>query len=114
MLALPEYLRQNQNVMNIMSLVRSKRAERSVLKHLAENRVRLCEGHLEALRKELLDADKNLQEVDKCISNLRQAFLQAPPPDGTSLDHLPFNPAQTSLLSNYESDSSEDSGSGKA
>ena len=46
-------------------------------KHATAHRVRLCEEHLEVLRKELLDASKNLEEAEGNIDGLR-TLLQQP------------------------------------
>jgi hypothetical protein len=58
---LPEHINTNHNVriMQVMDL----QAEWSARKHAAAQRVRLGEKHLQALRNEFLEADRNLQEV---------------------------------------------------
>ncbi|KIM71174.1 hypothetical protein PILCRDRAFT_830508 [Piloderma croceum F 1598] len=52
------------------------RAERFALKHVAEHRVRLGEEHLLGLRQELLEADKNFQEVEEAVATLRESIFQ--------------------------------------
>lgn len=105
-----------------MGSVRHQRAERSVRKQLAEHRVRLCEEKLQALRKALLDADKDLQDMDDYISGLQGTSQQVIPP---TLDTLPipasighphtsshvYGMKSPAFLPTYESEPSEDSGS---
>jgi len=62
-----------------MDLVRSIRAERTVQKRTVEHRIHLCEKHLEALRKELLDADKDIEDVENCVLAVRDFLLRAVP-----------------------------------
>ena len=91
--------------MNVISMIRSRKAEETVRRHIAEQRVRLCEEHLERLRKELLDANETMQEVDRCIRTLRQSFLHNSSPVDASLDSAPVDLNATVQL--YESDPSE-------
>lgn len=60
-----------------METARATRADLSVRKYNAEYRVRSCEEQLQVLRQELLDADRNLQEVDNYIAAVRYAAMQA-------------------------------------
>lgn len=63
-----------------MTLACNKRAERSARKQAAEHRVRLCEENLHALRKDELDAVRDLQEIERKFEVLRQFFLSIPVP----------------------------------
>jgi hypothetical protein len=73
---LPSYLRENQNVLNMMRVVWDKRANISRQRNTAAHRLELCEGHLQNLRRELLSADRNLAEVERDIIILRNLFVQ--------------------------------------
>jgi hypothetical protein len=79
-LQLPDYLRHNQNAINIMNLARRRRVEQTTKKYVTEHRIRLCKEHLCALREELLDADKDLQEVERNIVILHDLFWRTPAP----------------------------------
>jgi hypothetical protein len=75
---LPEYVRNNPNVKSIIDLATRKRAVRSARKNITEHQVHQVEKHLQALREELVDADRDLQEIDNWIGTARNFFLQAP------------------------------------
>ena len=104
---LPEHIRTNCNVMTIMDL----QAEWSGRKHAAAQRVRLGEEHLEALRGELLEADRNLQEVDGYVDILRSFIRQTPYLDIT-MSHHDEPSGHTNTLFDTLDSSSEDSDSG--
>lgn len=76
----PDDIRTNQNFISIMDL----KAERFARKHAAGHRVRLCEEHLEALRNELLEADRDLQQVESSLDMLWDFIQRAPSPANVS------------------------------
>lgn len=61
-----------------MNLAHGKRAEYSSRKSIVEHRIRLCEEQLDALRRDLLAADRELQEVEGTITTLRDLIMRTP------------------------------------
>lgn len=113
-LQLPESL-QNLNVIEIISLARSKRAEQFLRKNDAEHQVHHCEKQLEALRWELSDAYENLQKIEDYITGLREGFQQNSHLTNTLFTNMLNSGSASSKLPSYpayESDRSEDSRSG--
>jgi len=98
---IPDNIRSNHNFRTIMEL----RVERFALKHVAEHRVRLGEEHLLGLRQELLEADRNFQEVKEAVATLRESIFQhaAVVDKPYSHDHFPRH------VSLNNSDNSSDS-----
>lgn len=82
-------------------MVSEKRMQRTTRKFIAEGRVRSAEEHLEALRQELVEADKDLQEIETSLRTLHDLIQQTPAPEEN-------NGPQLSL---YHSDESDATGS---
>jgi anti-sigma-K factor RskA len=77
-MSLPDHLLANNYVVGIMTLACTKRTEQSARQHVAAHRVRVCEETLRDLREDLLEANRNLIEVESDIDTLRGLFLQLP------------------------------------
>ena len=102
---LPDSIRTNQNVIAILDI----QEEQSARKQVIEQRVRSCEEHLQTLRNELLQTDKNLQDVEGCVDILRSFLLQVPSPVQMPWDNESFSDRANILLSDSDSDSDPDS-----
>lgn len=81
---LPSHLRENETVLKMMGIVWDKRATVSRRRNTAAHRLELCEEHLEHLRHELLDADRDLAQVEKDVVILRNIFVQTSALNGLS------------------------------
>jgi hypothetical protein len=95
--------------MMMIRLADNKKAVQYARKYAVEHRVRLCEEHLQTLRQELLNADRDIEEVNSCIEMLRNLV---PPPvnispnlEGTSLGY------PSSTLYHSDDSASDDSAS---
>lgn len=86
--------------MDVLNAARSKRAEKFAQKQAVENRVRLGEERMAALRQELLDAERDLQIADDDVDTLQQNFMEAPPAVAIGVNDPMFIPD--------DSESSED------
>jgi len=104
---LPEHICTNHNVMTIMDL----QAEWFGWKHAAVQWVWLGKEHLEALQAKLLEAERNLQEVDSYVDILHSFICQTPYLDITMSRHDEPS-GHTNTLFNTSDASSEDSDSG--
>ena len=77
---LPDDIRTNQNFIWIMDL----KAERLARKHTVGHRVRLCEQQLQALRNELSEADRDLQQVENGLNMFFDFIQRASSPTNVS------------------------------
>lgn len=72
---LPEYILRNSHAMQIIQMASEKRLEETTRRFIVEGRVRSAEQHLEALRQELMETDRNLQEIEDSIRTLHDLVL---------------------------------------
>lgn len=70
--------------MHVINLASRRRAEQYTRKCIAEHNVRLCEEKLRELREELVDAGRNLQEIEMSIHTLHDLIRRAPSNIGAS------------------------------
>lgn len=76
-----------------------RRLERTTRKFIVEGQVRSAEQHLEALRQELLETDRDLEEIETSMKTLHDLIRQTPAPEGNDHSQAPL----------YESDASGES-----
>ena len=67
-------------------------------KEEAERRVRTCEQHLEVLRHELSDAERDLQEVENTVRDWEEYFAKRGTKQGSTSD-APDHDYDISILS---------------
>jgi hypothetical protein len=94
-------MRTNNDVISILNT----KAQWNARKVAVEQQVQSCEEHLQSLRGDLLEADRNLQEVQSCFDTFILQ-VQAPVRDKES-----FSGRANALSLSDASDSSEDSAS---
>lgn len=74
---LPDQLRDNSHIKDIINLAHRNQVERSAQKYPVGPPVKLSEERWGDLRQELMGAEGNSQEVEDCIGILRGLFLQS-------------------------------------
>lgn len=65
--------------MDVVNAARTKRAEKFAQKQAAELQMCLCEERMIALRQEILEVDRDLQDANDNVSVLQANFREAPP-----------------------------------
>jgi hypothetical protein len=85
--------------MEVIRMASQRKLEHTTRRFIAEGRVHTAEQHLEALRQELMDADKDLQEIETSMRTLHDLIRRTPVPKGNNLPLI------------YDSDGSDVTGS---
>jgi hypothetical protein len=89
---LPDHILSNHNVIGLLN----RKAQQHARKVVVEQELESCEEHMQSLRNELFEVDRNLQAAQKCVDTLQSFTLQFQPGDRGEFSGYPLASSSSS------------------